>query len=97
MSLFDKEYDWYCDNCHVHMNDQQGFTTVTDKWICSECGVVNDVSENNIIPEEGSKGYVFEKSYDDGTTEKVRFTKTREVHDFDGPNGKGSVWSKRKK
>jgi len=30
--------------------------------------------------------------YDDGTTERVRFTKTREVHDFDGPSGKISVW-----
>lgn len=39
----------------------------------------------------------FLKKYKDGTTERVRFTKTREVHDFDGPRGKMSVWSKRKK
>lgn len=39
-------------------------------------------------------GYV--KEYKDGTTERVRFTKTREVHDFDGPRGRASIWSKRK-
>ena len=38
----------------------------------------------------------YEKKYKDGTTEKVRFTKTREVHDFDGPYGKMSMWTKRK-
>ncbi len=34
----------------------------------------------------------YEKKYKDGTTERVRFTKTREVHDFDGPRGKASIW-----
>ena len=38
----------------------------------------------------------YEKKYNDGKTERVRFTKTREVHDFDGPRGKASIWSKRK-
>lgn len=38
----------------------------------------------------------YEKKYKDGTTERVRFTKTREVHDFDGPRGKASIWTKRK-
>ena len=38
----------------------------------------------------------YKKTYSDGTTERVRFTKTREVHDFDGPYGKASIWSKRK-
>lgn len=33
----------------------------------------------------------YEKIYKDGTTERVRFTKTREVHDFDGPRGKASI------
>ena len=40
-------------------------------------------------------GYL--KKYRDGTTERVRFTKTREVHDFDGPRGKASIWSSRKR
>ncbi len=39
-------------------------------------------------------GYL--KKYKDGTTERVRFTKTRGVHDFDGPRGKASIWSNRK-
>ena len=38
----------------------------------------------------------YEKKYADGTTERVRFTKTREVHDFDGPRGRASIWTKRK-
>lgn len=96
MGIFDSGFDWYCDGCHAYMNDQPGFTTLFHEWTCIECSTVNDVSENNIIGEEGSKGYVFEKEYDDGTTEKIRYTKTREVHDFDGPNGKASIWSKRK-
>jgi hypothetical protein len=95
MGLFDKGCDWRCDSCGAYMNDQPGFTTVSDEWTCTVCGTVNDVSENNIISEEGSKGYVFEKTYDDGTTEKIRFTKTREVHDFDGPKGKARIWTKR--
>ena len=77
------------------MNDQFEFTTTLGTWICTVCGAINDVSENNIIAEEGSNGYVFEKTYDDDTTEKIRFTKTREVHDFNGSNGKASIWSKR--
>lgn len=96
MELHDNGCDWFCDSCRAYMNDQFGFTTASGTWICAECGVVNDVSENNIIPLEGSKGYVFEKTYDDGTTEKIRYTKTREVHDFDGPRGKASIWSKRR-
>jgi len=42
------------------------------------------------------KKYVSETKYDSGAVERVRFTKTREVHDFDGPNGKMSVWSRKK-
>ena len=96
MGVFDRDCDWYCDNCHAYMNNQPGFTAISGKWKCSKCGYVNDVSGGNIIPEEGSKGYVFETEYEDVTTEKIRFTKTREVHDFDGPRGKASIWRKRK-
>ena len=39
-------------------------------------------------------GYV--KQYKDGTTERVHFTKTREMHDFDGSHGKASTWTKRR-
>ncbi|WP_295579951.1 Sec23/Sec24 zinc finger-containing protein [uncultured Oscillibacter sp.] len=95
MGLFDSGCDWYCDSCHAYMNNQPGFTTSLGTWICTECGTMNDVSEENIIPENGSDGYVFETEYEDGTTEKIRYTKTREVHDFDGSNGKMSIWRKR--
>lgn len=47
------------------------------------------------VVERGDDGS-YTRKYKDGTTEKVRFTKTREVHDFDGPGGKGRVWSKRR-
>ena len=58
---------------------------------CSSKGNNND----GIITKRYSDGGYL-KQYNDGTTERVRFTKTREVHDFNGPKGKGSVWSKRK-
>ncbi len=94
--MLDRGCNWFCDRCGEKMNDQMGFTTVANKWTCQNCGLENDVSEKNIIPESGSKGYVLTKKYDDGVTERIRFTKTREVHDFDGPKGKMSVWSKRR-
>ena len=95
MGLFDGDCAWYCDECHTYLNNQPGFTTSMGTWICTECGATTDVSEQNIIPESGSNGYVFETEYEDGTIEKIRYTKTREIHDFDGPNGKISIWHKR--
>ena len=47
-SLNDKGCDWYCDECGAYMNSQPGFTTEDDEWECTECGYVNDVSEDNI-------------------------------------------------
>lgn len=44
----DKDCWWYCDNCQTLMNIQPGFTTETNEWTCTECGSINDVSENNI-------------------------------------------------
>ena len=49
MGLFDKGFDWTCDNCGAHMNFQPGFITSNNTWTCSECNHVNDVSPNNII------------------------------------------------
>ena len=48
------------------------------------------MGEAKRIKDYADGGYLLK--YDDGTTERVRFTKTREVHDFDGPSGKISVW-----
>lgn len=45
----DNGCDWYCDECDAYMNSQRGFTTSSGEWTCSECGFVNDVSEDNII------------------------------------------------
>lgn len=76
----DRDCDWYCDYCHVYLNNQSGFTTISESWVCEYCGNVNDVSDNNIIPDEGTHGrYVYETTYEDGTTEKIRFTKKYEV------------------
>ena len=93
--MYDRGCDWFCDGCGVRMNAQAKFTTARNKWKCKACGYVNDVSENNIIPASGSNGYVFSKKHEDGVTERIRFTKTREVHDFDGPKGKASIWKRR--
>ena len=94
--MIDRSCNWFCDRCGAKLNDQKGFTAEENSWTCHKCGIVNDVSENNIIPENGSKDYVLTKKHDDGVIERIRFTKTREVHDFDGPKGKMSVWSRRR-
>lgn len=54
----DKGCDWYCDECNTYMNSQPGFTTSSEEWTCTECGCVNDVSEDNII-------------YDDDDSERI--------------------------
>lgn len=40
--------DWYCDYCHVYMNVQPGFSVERGKWVCENCGFVNDVTQDNI-------------------------------------------------
>ena len=45
------KYDWYCDNCDAHLNNQAGFTTDNGTWTCTKCGYDNDVSEDNILSE----------------------------------------------
>ena len=52
--------------------------------------------DKKIVPKSGSKGWVFKKTHNDGTVERVRYTKTREIREFDGKNGKMTFWSKRK-
>lgn len=41
--------DWYCDNCDAYLNDQNGFSEIGGTWICTECGALNDVSQNNVV------------------------------------------------
>ena len=49
MATFDRDCEWYCDNCDAHLNNQIGFSAHLGSWRCAECGYVNDVSENNIL------------------------------------------------
>ena len=49
MAIFDRNCEWYCDNCDAHLNYQLGFSAHTGSWTCAECGYVNDVSEDNIL------------------------------------------------
>ena len=50
--------------------------------------------EGKITQRYKDGGYL--KEYDDGTKERVRFTKTREVHEFDGSKGKATIWKRLK-
>ena len=45
----------YCDECDAELNRQSGFDTWSGTWICSACGCLNDVSENNILSEEDAE------------------------------------------
>ena len=60
----DKGCDWYCDECDTYMNSQPGFTTSSGEWTCTECGYVNDVSEDNII-------YDDDDDYDEDDSERI--------------------------
>ncbi len=44
--------DWFCDSCDANLNRQPGFTTASGTWICTECGAVNDVTDDNILDED---------------------------------------------
>lgn len=45
----DRDCSWICDNCNTYMNDQPGFDVSDGTWTCTECGALNDVSENNVV------------------------------------------------
>lgn len=40
--------DWHCDGCETIMNSQPGFSVSSGVWTCTDCGLVNDVTSNNI-------------------------------------------------
>ena len=86
---------WTCDYCGANLNSQPGFTTSSGTWDCTECGEENDVSEDNIVPDD-YVGVWNEHELDDGTIETTRFTKTREVHEFvDSSGEKTTIWKRR--
>ncbi len=94
-SMDDGGCDWYCDYCGAHLNSQSGFTVSYGTWDCSACGEENNVSDDNILPDDYI-GVWNERELDDGTIERQRFTKTREVYDYIKPNGdKCSIWRRR--
>ena len=35
---------FYCTKCGDYMNNQNGFDTTMDKWVCKECGHVNELT-----------------------------------------------------
>ena len=41
--------DWKKDYCGAYMNDQSGFDVSGGTWVCTECGALNDVSEDNTL------------------------------------------------
>ena len=47
-----KYVEWFCDDCDANLNRQVGFTTATGSWTCTECGSINDVTDNNILDED---------------------------------------------
>lgn len=49
--------DWFCDGCGACLNDQPGFSA-GNSWTCTECGEINDVTENNILDLDADDGYV---------------------------------------
>lgn len=54
MSKFNyKDYDWYCDNCDAHLNNQIGFSGDGGMWTCAKCGYVNDVGAGNVLNDIG--------------------------------------------
>lgn len=44
--------DWFCDSCDANLNRQPGFTIASGTWTCTECGAVNDVTDDNILDED---------------------------------------------
>lgn len=42
------EIDWYCDECGAYLNDQFNFNPYGDRWTCTECGCVNDITKDNV-------------------------------------------------
>ena len=43
------DIDWYCDNCHDHLNSQPGFHDDCGDWTCTKCGQFTPINEFEII------------------------------------------------
>lgn len=51
-SAGNSDITWYCDGCHAILNEQQGFSTDSGHWECTECGFDNDVTDSNVYSSE---------------------------------------------
>ena len=45
------DYDWYCDNCLAHLNNQNGFVVENGAWTCTNCGYINKIDYDNTLTE----------------------------------------------
>ncbi len=45
-------YEWYCDSCHAHLNEQPGFDDHLEFWQCRACGSINPISESEVYDSE---------------------------------------------
>lgn len=48
-------YDWYCDQCDAHLNNQSGFTGENGTWQCVKCGALNFINRENVLTDYGQK------------------------------------------
>ena len=51
--LFEKEFlddfvFWFCDGCGTYLNVQNGFNRKGTTWVCTKCGLNNDITFSNI-------------------------------------------------
>jgi len=46
--LNDNYVFWFCDECNVFLNNQEGFDICSDTHICTNCGYENNISNSNI-------------------------------------------------
>ena len=44
--------EWFCDNCHDHLNEQPGFDDHLPEWQCRKCGYVNVLDSSAIYDNE---------------------------------------------
>lgn len=46
---FENQYVfWFCDECGIYLNNQQGFDISSQKWVCISCGHENDITGGNV-------------------------------------------------
>lgn len=46
------DVDWFCDRCNAYLNIQPGFDDHKYIWKCTECGLKNSISSDNIYESE---------------------------------------------